>query len=146
MMDKCIFCKIIAGEIPAHKIYESKHFIAMLDVNPVIAGHVIIVTKRHTKTIHTLNPEECKELGVAMHAVSKKLEKKFGSHLTMSNSSGEWASQSVNHFHIHMIPRTKNDRLWNEDQSRIVLDKSSGFERLNMTIEELEKMADELKV
>jgi histidine triad (HIT) family protein len=140
----CIFCKIAKGEISSHKIYESNLFIAFLDVSPITEGHAVLIPKRHFEKVHGLNEAECTQLGKAIFSASMILERKYGSNINLSNTSGEHASQSVAHFHFHLIPRRKGDRLWVGEQSRIVLDRSSGFERLVPSNEELDSIRDEL--
>ena len=140
----CIFCKIINNEIEACKIYESEHFIGFLDRNPLVFGHSLIVPKRHAGTVFELNEEEQKELGTAIYKILKILEKKFGSSIVLYNTSGESTSHSISHFHIHLIPRTKDDRFWDGSKSKIVLDGSSGFGRLDVTDEQLKILTQEL--
>jgi len=134
----CIFCKIVKGEIPSHKIYEDDSYIAILDVSPVVEGHTLLIPKFHVETIFGLTDEQARDRGYAELQVVKKLEKVYGANIEIRNTSGKGASQEVMHLHYHLIPRKIGDRLWDGDKSRNVLDKSSGFERLKMTKEELE--------
>ena len=145
MNEDCVFCKMVSGKIPVKKIYESDHFFAILDNAPLIEGHALLIPKRHYNTIHDMNAEERAQVGEDMHALAEILKKEFGDHLTITNSNGKYASQEVPHYHIHFVPRKKDDRLWEaQDKSRLVLDKSSGFPRLNPPQEELAALANKL--
>ncbi len=143
-MSDCIFCKLASGEIPSTKLYESDCFYAILDQNPVTEGHTLVISKRHYKTQTEMNEEEMGDFGVTVGTVAKKLAEEFGNNMVIVNTSGEEASQSVPHYHIHLIPRKKGDRLWDGEKSRVVLDRSSGFERLSPKKEELESLASKL--
>lgn len=108
--DNCIFCKIIAGEIPSHTLYEDEQFKVILDVGPATKGHALILPKEHYANLYEL-PEE-----VAMNVM--KLAKKMVQLMTdklgcdgfnLVQNNGEVAGQTVFHFHMHLIPRYKND-------------------------------------
>lgn len=140
-MQECIFCKIVQGKVPCFKIYESELFLAFLDINPIIEGHTILISKRHFEKIYDLKEREQEWLGMDLFQVIKLLERRFGPNVVISSTSGKYASQTVPHFHFHLIPRQKNDRLWDKDKSRIILDRSSGFSRLETTPKELKTLA-----
>ena len=108
--DNCIFCKIIAGEIPSHTLYEDEQFKVILDVGPATKGHALILPKEHYANLYEL-PE-----AVAMDVM--KLAKKMAKIMTdklccngfnLVQNNGEVAGQTVFHFHMHLIPRYKND-------------------------------------
>ena len=108
--DNCIFCKIVAGEIPSHTLYEDEQFKVILDVGPATKGHALIIPKNHYANLYEL-PEE-------MAADAIKLAKKMMSRMTdklhcdgfnLVQNNGEAAGQTVFHFHMHLIPRYKND-------------------------------------
>ena len=144
-MENCIFCKIARKEMNGHIIYEDKYYIALLDVNPIVYGHTLLIPKRHYKTIFDLGEEETKNLGRVIKYISDILNKEFGPNINISNTSGKYASQSVEHFHFHFIPRKKDDRLRDGEKSKIILDRSSGFERLKPSDEDLEELCKRLK-
>jgi histidine triad (HIT) family protein len=144
-MSDCIFCKIASGKIPSTKIFESEHFFAILDLNPVKEGHALVIPKRHFEIQTEMNDDERKDFGVALGAVADLLKKEFGEHMNFSNTSGKFASQSIPHYHMHIIPRQEADRLWDGDKSRLVLDTSSGFPRLKLPKEEIAQLAKKLK-
>lgn len=108
--ENCIFCKIANGEIPSKTIYEDDDFRVILDLGPATKGHALILPKEHSANLFEL-PEET--AGKAM-----KLAKKLGEQmvtnlkadgLNIVQNNGETAGQTVKHFHLHLIPRYKND-------------------------------------
>jgi|SRR3989344_8398616 len=145
-MNDCTFCRIVKKEIPCYKIYENNLYLGFLDSNPIVEGHVLLIPKIHYETIFELGEEETKNLGTTIKEVTDIFYKTFGSNINIVNTNGQYASQSVPHFHLHFIPRKKGDRLWDREKSKIVLDRSSGFERLKLDKKELEnilkKMSD----
>lgn len=118
---ECIFCKIIAGEIPANTIYEDEEFKVILDLAPAAKGHALILPKEHYADIYEIDEE------VAGRAM--KLAKKLVIHMTkvlgcdgfnILQNNHEVAGQTVFHFHMHLIPRykdAKNDDIlvWNHE-------------------------------
>lgn len=108
-MENCIFCKIIAGEIPSATIYEDEDFKVILDISPAAKGHALILPKQHYANLYELPDELC---GKVM-----KLAKKLATHMTdklncdgfnLVQNNGEVAGQTVFHFHLHLIPRYKD--------------------------------------
>lgn len=108
--ETCIFCKIAAGEIPSRTIYEDERFRVFLDLGPAAKGHALIVPKEHYANLYEL-PEE-------LAADAMRLAKKEAALMTQKLScdgfqlvqnNGETAGQSVFHFHLHLIPRYRND-------------------------------------
>lgn len=108
--DNCIFCKIIAGEIPSRAIYEDDDFKVILDANPASKGHALILPKEHCANIYEISEE--------LLAKATKLAKRLAGHMTavldcdglnLLQNNGEVAGQTVFHFHMHLIPRYKND-------------------------------------
>lgn len=111
----CIFCKIAAGEIPSKTIYEDEEFRVIMDISPATKGHALILPKEHYPNLYEI-PEE-----VAADAMklAKKMAKKMTDALqcdgfNLVQNNGEVAGQTVFHFHMHLIPRYKNDG--NEDR------------------------------
>ena len=108
----CIFCKIILGEIPSFKIFEDDEILAFMDVNPIAAGHALVIPKFHSKDIHE-TPAEWVSITFAgakrvARAVGKTLEP-AGINIVQANGPG--AKQSVFHLHVHVIPRGMDDGL-----------------------------------
>ena len=106
----CIFCKIIAGEIPAYKVYEDDHAIAFLDIAPFEKGHVLVVSKCHAERLTDLPQDALTNLFSAVQTVAAQVAKNLpcdGFNLLQNN--GACATQTVPHVHVHIIPRW-NDR------------------------------------
>ncbi len=111
-MDNCIFCKIVAGELPSTKIYEDEQTLAFLDLHPVNYGHILVVPKEHYENF-SATPNEW--LADAMHVadkVSKATMAGLGAEgFNLSLNNGKAAGQVIFHTHFHIIPRYSDDRL-----------------------------------
>ena len=106
----CIFCKIVAGQVPCYKLLEDANTIAFMDINPVNPGHALAVAKGHWPTVDVIPPEVLAEVAQTAQKVAKaafKVLKPHGVNLLQAN--GEGAGQSVPHLHIHIMPRVKDD-------------------------------------
>jgi len=114
-MQDCLFCKIIAGEIPAYKVYEDKDVLAFLDITPANPGHTLVVPKMHYKNLLELPSELSNKLIGVVKNISPAIIKGVGSTaFNVRQNNGQLAGQSVNHFHWHVIPRFESDgyELW----------------------------------
>lgn len=108
--ENCIFCKILAGEIPSTAVYEDDDFKAILDVNPAARGHVIILPKNHAANIYELPDEDASKIMIVAKKIAAAIEKAYhcdGVNILQNN--GEAAGQTVFHLHVHVIPRFKGD-------------------------------------
>ncbi len=109
-MDNCIFCKIVAGEIPSRKVYEDEWVLVFMDVAGDVDGHMLAVPKKHVKNILDCDEETLKRLFSAVKKVANHCVDDCGYEgVNLLNASGESAGQSVGHFHIHIIPRKTGD-------------------------------------
>jgi histidine triad (HIT) family protein len=111
-MNDCAFCSIIAGDIPAHKVYEDDNYLAFLDIFPASKGHTLVIPKSHHVDIHSIPGE----IYGGMAAVSKKVADLLMSKLASEGTSifqmnREAGWQSVFHVHMHVIPRWSTDAL-----------------------------------
>lgn len=116
--ENCIFCKIAAGEIPSATIYEDNDFRVILDIEPASKGHALILPKEHYANLYEL-PEELasKALIVAKKVITRMTEIVGCDGYNILQNNGEVAGQTVFHFHIHLIPRYKEDDVtiaWNQ--------------------------------
>jgi histidine triad (HIT) family protein len=103
MTEDCIFCKIINGQIPSHKVYEDENMIAILDANPVSKGHTLVIPKNHVETIHEAEGMEYLHEGLVK--VSNALQEAFDPEGTnIAQNNGEKAGQEVFHLHFHVTP------------------------------------------
>ncbi|TCP29273.1 histidine triad (HIT) family protein [Scopulibacillus darangshiensis] len=102
----CIFCKIISGEIPSAKVYENEDVYAFLDISQNTKGHTLVIPKEHTKDIYDLTPDTAANLFRAVPRIATAVRDAFDPiGLNLLNNNGEFAGQSVFHYHIHILPR-----------------------------------------
>ena len=116
LLDKdCIFCKIVAGEIPSARIHETKHAFAFLDIAPVNPGHALVIAKGHHPTIWDVPGEQAEDLLAAVQAVGRALMAVTGAAgMNLMQNNHRAAGQLVDHVHFHLIPRHEDDglQLW----------------------------------
>ena len=106
MVSDCIFCKIVAGEIPASKVYEDDHFLAFLDISQVTPGHTLVIPKKHTRNLLEMTPDETADLFNIVSRVTKKVESATQPQgMNIISNMEEIAGQSVFHTHVHILPR-----------------------------------------
>jgi histidine triad (HIT) family protein len=106
----CVFCKIVAGERPAHIVLESEHAVAFLDARPVFPGHCLLVPRAHYETFGDLPPALVSELFLDAQRLAVAVEGAMeadGTFVAMNNR----VSQSVPHLHVHVVPRRRKDGL-----------------------------------
>ncbi|MBQ9328305.1 MAG: HIT family protein [Solobacterium sp.] len=102
----CIFCDIIDHKIPSSVVYEDEQTLAILDLSQVTRGHTIVMPKQHTDNILTADEETAVAVLLAAKKVAALLVEKTGAAgVNLLNNCGEAAGQTVNHLHIHVIPR-----------------------------------------
>lgn len=103
MKEDCIFCRIIDGELPSHKVYEDEDVIAFLDANPVSRGHTLVVPKEHLEDIH--GTEHMEFMHPALARVADAIEDAFDPEgINIAQNNGEAAGQEVFHLHFHVTP------------------------------------------
>ncbi|MDP3995219.1 MAG: HIT family protein [bacterium] len=132
-MQDCIFCKIVAGEIPSHKVYEDDEVLAFLDINPVNPGHTLVIPKEHYKDLLDTPPELASKLIQAVRDIAPAILKAVGADsFNLGLNNGATAGQVVFHTHLHIMPRFPNDghKLWHGTSA---------------DQEELKKIADDIK-
>lgn len=109
-MDNCIFCKIIAGEIPSTKIYEDECLVAFLDITQTTKGHTLVVPKKHTRNLMAMAPEDASQLFAKIPEIANKLSDALGAKgMNILQNNEEIAGQTVFHTHVHLIPRYAED-------------------------------------
>ena len=111
-MDNCIFCKIANGEIPAATLYEDEDFRVILDLGPASKGHALILPKAHAANIYEISDEMAAKAMILAKKMATKMTdvlKCDGFNIVQNN--GEPAGQTVFHFHMHLIPRYKDDKV-----------------------------------
>jgi histidine triad (HIT) family protein len=108
----CLFCKIVAGEIPATIVAQDERTIAFMDINPATRGHALVVPRAHARDVHAIDTEDLKAVAAtAQQLAAKALERLGADGVNLLNSNGAAAWQTVFHFHMHVIPRYEDDPL-----------------------------------
>jgi len=119
-MSDCIFCKIVAGEIPSAKVYEDEHCYAFLDIGPLSWGHTLVIPKKHVERITEMSADEVARLMTVIPKLAKAvIEASDAEGLNVLQNNGPVAGQAVPHLHVHLIPRHAGDDLgyrWNAKQ------------------------------
>ncbi|MBR9691863.1 HIT family protein [Candidatus Woesearchaeota archaeon] len=111
-MQDCIFCKIIKGEIPCAKVYEDENVFAFLDIAPVSKGHTLVIPKEHGENLLDISDKALADTAKAAKKIAKAIVKATKADgFNFSQNNGTAAGQGVMHFHFHIIPRFKEDRL-----------------------------------
>ncbi len=115
MSDDCIFCKIVAGEIPATKVYEDEYTLAFMDISPIIKGHVLVIPKEHYDPIMQA-PDDVlgRCVSVAKRIAQAQVDALGADGVNLHQANGVAAGQVVPHIHFHVIPRFDGDgHHWN---------------------------------
>lgn len=108
--DDCIFCKIAKGDIPSATIYETGDFKCILDVAPANKGHALIITKEHYDNIFQLDAETAAKIFSFATVAAKAIKEETGCEgMNVLQNNGAVAGQTVNHFHLHLVPRNTVD-------------------------------------
>lgn len=108
----CIFCKIVAGEIPGQIIAEDEHTIAFMDINPATRGHALVIPRRHSRDLLEIDQDDLAYTIAGAQQLARRVKERLGADgVSLLNSCGAAAWQTVFHFHIHVIPRYIDDPL-----------------------------------
>jgi histidine triad (HIT) family protein len=111
-MEDCLFCKIVAGDIPATKVDEDERTIAFMDISPATRGHALVIPRAHARDVHEIDIEDLKAVAATAQAVAARAVDRLGAAgVNLLNSNGAAAWQTVFHFHLHVIPRYDGDPL-----------------------------------
>jgi len=114
----CIFCNIIKGHVPSHKVYEDDNSFAFLDIAPVSKGHVLVIPKKHYVNLEDIPEEELALLIKAVKNTGKILKEKINvKGYNVQENNDPVAGQIVPHIHFHIIPRSDDDglKLWPQE-------------------------------
>lgn len=108
----CIFCHIVAGELPAQIIDQDERTITFMDISPATRGHALVVPRRHSRDLLEIEPEDLEATILAAQRLARKLGERLGADgVNLMNSCASAAWQTVFHFHVHVIPRYAGDPL-----------------------------------
>ena len=134
-MDNCIFCKIIAGEIPSAVIFEDEEIKAILDRFPGNIGHVLVLPKKHYSNIFDIDEDVAGRLFRLATKIAKNMKEVLGFEaMNVVQNNGSLAGQTVHHFHLHLIPRYENDKV------------QIKWEQLDLTDEQIAEIQNKLKL
>lgn len=108
-MNDCIFCKIIAREIPAEIIYEDEDSLAFLDINPENVGHTLVIPKKHAENIFEIESDAVASLYQSVQRVATAVSNATSANgINVTSNNGAAAGQEIFHYHVHIIPRFEN--------------------------------------
>ena len=107
---QCIFCRLVAGEIPSARVAEDDLALAFMDLGQVNPGHVLVATRRHAATLLDITAEEAAAVMRTARRVARAAQAAFAPDgITLLQASGAVAGQTVGHFHLHVLPRHTGD-------------------------------------
>lgn len=128
----CLFCAIVAGDIPSQKIYEDDDVFAFLDIHPVSDGHTLIIPKVHAINLSEGTVDDAEKIMRAVYRLAPGIMRAVGADgYNLGMNHGESAGQEVSHTHVHLMPRKAGV--------------SRRFVRTNPTAEELSRIADAIR-
>ena len=108
----CIFCQIIAGEIPGQIVQEDERTVAFMDIAPATRGHALVVPRRHARDLLEIEPQDLQSTIMAAQRLARRAAEVFDADgINLLNSCGRAGWQTVFHFHMHVIPRYEGDPL-----------------------------------
>jgi histidine triad (HIT) family protein len=108
----CLFCKIVAGEIPSTIVDSDERTVAFMDINPATRGHALVVPRNHSRDLLEIDPEDLAAVAVAAQRLAGRAKEALGADgINLLNSCGAVAWQTVFHFHLHVIPRYADDTM-----------------------------------
>ncbi len=109
-MQDCLFCKILAGDIPSYKVYEDENVLAFLDIHPCAKGHTVVVPKKHFADLSEMSASDWQEMSRGLAGVFAKVQKVLNPDgINLGINNGKAAGQAVGHVHWHLIPRWQGD-------------------------------------
>ena len=108
----CLFCKIVAGDVPATRVREDDRTVAFMDINPATRGHLLVIPRAHARDLLEIPPDDLAAcLSAAKELAGRQVERLGADGVNLINSCGAAAWQTVFHFHVHVIPRFEADPL-----------------------------------
>lgn len=108
----CIFCRIVAGELPCHRVYEDAHTLVFMDIFPVADGHTLVITKQHAATIFDADEAALTAVAATARRVAHAIRSALAPDgLMVFQLNGAAAMQTVFHYHMHLLPRREGEAL-----------------------------------
>ena len=112
MAEDCIFCKIVAGELPSETVQEDEHTLAFMDLNPWTRGHALVIPRNHSRNLYDVDGEDLRHTTTAARKLALRMRERLGCDgINLLNACEPAAWQTVFHFHVHVIPRYDDDPL-----------------------------------
>ena len=112
MAEDCIFCKIVAGELPAQRVDEDDATIAFMGIAPWTRGHVLVIPRRHSRDLYEIGEDDLAATAAAAKRLALRMKERLGCDaINLINACEPAAWQTVFHFHVHVIPRYEDDPL-----------------------------------
>jgi len=109
-MSDCVFCRIVARQIPATVVHEDEHTLAFMDLGQVNPGHVLVAVKKHAENLYALDDEQAGAVLRAAAQVARAIRDAFAPQgLSVYQANGKAAGQTVFHYHVHLVPRHDGD-------------------------------------
>ena len=109
-MSDCVFCKIVAGQIPSTRVYEDEHSLAFMDIGQVNPGHVLVAVKKHADNLYALDDAQAAAVARTSVRLSRAIRDAFKPEgLSVYQANGKAAGQTVFHYHVHLLPRHAGD-------------------------------------
>lgn len=109
-MTDCVFCRIVAGQIPSTRVYEDEHCLAFMDIGQVNPGHVLVAVKKHAANLFELDDAQAAAVARASAKVARAIRAAFEPEgMSVYQANGKAAGQTVFHYHVHLLPRHAGD-------------------------------------
>lgn len=111
-MENCVFCRIVAGELPSTRIHEDERAIVIMDINPATRGHALVIPRTHARDIHDISSDDLAHCAVVARDIADRATAGLGADgITIMQANAAAAWQTVFHYHVHVIPRYADDPL-----------------------------------
>ena len=112
MAEDCIFCKIVAGDLPAEVVDQDDHTVSFMDINPWTRGHALVIPRTHSRNLYEVGEDDLAHVTAAAKRLASTMRERLGCDgINLLNSCESAAWQTVFHFHVHVIPRYDDDPL-----------------------------------
>ena len=109
-MSECVFCRIVARQIPATLVHEDEHTLAFMDLGQINPGHVLVAVKAHAENLYGLSDTQASAVLQSAARVARAIRDAFAPHgLSVYQANGKAAGQTVLHYHVHLVPRYEGD-------------------------------------
>jgi len=132
-MEDCLFCRIVAGSVPSTRVYEDERTVAILDIFPATRGHALVIPRAHSTDLHDTAHADVLACAATAQRVAGMGVAQLGAHgITILQSNGAAAWQTVFHYHVHVIPRYKGDPLrlpWTPPSSPVAAEELDSISR-----------------